>query len=204
MFPRHLHNGLLVFRDVFHGGLGLGLEVRGDRPVAETQPPPHAVEIQIEIQDPVVEPRADLFQHAVELGEPIELMPVQHEIFFAVGRRMDDLARDGDAAKIHADELLQKFIVIAGDVDDARLLAAFAEQFLDEDIVIILPVPFGLQLPAIKKIADEVEIFAIHVAQEIQQRIHLRVLGPEVDVGDPDRAILLSLGGELFGVGNHN
>ena len=193
VLTRHLHDGFLVFRDVFHGRLGLGFQIRRQRPVAETEPAAHAIEIQVEIQNPVVEPGADLFQQPIELRQTVELMPVQHEEFFAVRRRVNHLTRNRHAAEIHAEELLQKFVMVPGDVNDLRVLAAFAEEFLDQHIVVVLPVPLGLQLPAVEEIADEIEITALVVAQEIQQGVHLRMLRAEVDVGNPDGTKLLFL-----------
>ena len=74
MFARHLHNGLFVLGDVFHRRLGLVFEIRCERPVTKTEATPDAIEMQIEIQNPVVEPGAELFEHAVELSETVELM----------------------------------------------------------------------------------------------------------------------------------
>ena len=81
--------------------------------------------------------------------------------------------------------------MVPGDVDDLGVFAAFAKQFLDEDIVVVLPVPLGLQLPAVEEIADEIEVAALVVAQEIQQGVHLGMLRAEVDVGNPDGTKLL-------------
>ena len=55
MIPRHRGQRLLIFSDVFHGGLGLGLHIRRQRPVAKSKRPAQAVEIQIKIENPVVQ-----------------------------------------------------------------------------------------------------------------------------------------------------
>jgi hypothetical protein len=77
-------------------------------------------------------------------------------------------AHAGHVAEPGADELLDEFIMVAADVDDLGLLAAFAEQFLDERVVVVAPKPAELQLPAVNEIADEIKIFAVHHAEEIQ------------------------------------
>ena len=76
-------------------------------------------------------------------------MAVQNEIPFAIGRGVNHLAREHYAPEIHIQELLDEFVMIAADVNDPGLFAALSEQFLDEDIVTVFPMPFGLQLPAV-------------------------------------------------------
>ncbi len=185
---RHPGESVLVIGDVFHGGLGLGFQIGRQRPVAEAQRAAQAVEMQVEIQNPVVKVRAEFFQQVVEMRQAVRLMAVDDEIFFAVRRGVDDLVRHHHAAETHPGELVDELIVVAGDINDFGLLAAFAEQFLDEDVVVAAPEPAELQLPAVNEIADEVEVLAIHHAQKVQQLLDAGVLGAEMDVGNPDRA----------------
>ena len=77
MFARHLHDGLFVLGDVFHRRLGFVFEIRRERPITKTQATPDAIEMQVEIQNPVVKPRAELFEHAIELRQAVELMAMQ-------------------------------------------------------------------------------------------------------------------------------
>jgi len=184
----HGGEGVLVFGDVFHGGLGLEFEIGGEGPVAEAEHTAEAVEIQVEIQDPVVDVGAELFEQMVEMGEAIRLMAVDDEIFFAVGGGVDGFAREDDAAETHADEMLDEFVVVAADVDDLGLFAAFAEEFLDERVVVIAPEPAELQFPTVDEVADDVEVFAVHHAEEFEEFADAGVFGAEMDIGDPDRA----------------
>ena len=184
----HGGEGVLVFGDVFYGGLGLEFEIGGERPVAEAEHAAEAVEIQVEIQDPVVDVGPEFFEQMVEMGEAIRLVTVDDEIFFTVGGGVDGLAGEEDAAEAHADKVLDEFVVIAADVDDLGLLAAFAEKFLDERVVVIAPEPAELQFPAVNEVADDVEVFAIHHAEEFEEFGDAGVFGAEMDVGDPDRA----------------
>ena len=109
-------------------------------------------------------------------------MSVDDEIFFPVGSGVDHLARNRNAAEFHAHELLNELVMVAADVDDLSAFAAFAEQFLNEQVVVIAPEPAELQLPAVNEIADEVEILAIHPAQELQQLLDAGVLGAEMNI----------------------
>ena len=53
-------------------------------------------------------------------------------------------------------ELLKELIVIAGDHDDPGLFAAVSKKLLDQDIVLSIPEPVSLQLPAIDEITHDV------------------------------------------------
>jgi len=185
---RHGGESVLVFRDVFHGRLGLEFQIRRQRPVAEAERPAQAIEIQVEIENPVVKMRTELFQQVIEMRQAVRLMTVDDEIFFPVGGGVDGLPSDGHCAKFHAKKLFDEFVVVAADVDHLGLLAAFAEQLLDEHVVVLAPKPAELQFPAVNEIADEIEIFAINDAEKFQQLLHPRVPGAEVDVGNPNGA----------------
>lgn len=185
LFARHLRYGLLVVGGVFDRLLGLELQIRRQRPVTEPQTATNTVQIQIQIQKLLIEPRADAIEQSIEMRQAIALMAVDNKITFAVGTRMDKLPRQRHAAKAQADEVLHEFVVIADDVYDARLLAALAKQFLNKHIVFVAPKPLRLQFPPINEIANDVKILTFAVSQEIQQRAHLGVSGAQVYVGDP-------------------
>ena len=138
---RHRSERAFVFGDKFDGGLGLEFQKRRERPVAETERAAQPVEIQIEIENPVVKVRAEFFEQVIEVRQSICLMAVDDQIFFAVGGGVDDLMRHDYAAKTHSGKLIHEFVVVAGDVNDLCLLTAFAEQFLDEHVVVVAPIP---------------------------------------------------------------
>ena len=185
---RHGSQSVFVFGDVFHSGLGLGFQIRRERPVAETERAAETVEIKIEVENPVVKVRAELFQQVIEMRQAVRLVAVDDEIFFPGGGGMNHLMRHHHAAETHPGELVHELIMIAGNVDHLRLLAAFAEQFLNEHVVVVAPEPAELQLPAVNKIADDVKILAVHHTQEFQQFPDARVFRAEMDVRNPDRA----------------
>jgi len=183
----HGRERTLVFGDVFHGGLGLRLQIRRERPVAETHRAAQAVEIQIEIENPIVKMRAKLFQKMIKMRQAVRLMAVDDEIFLPIGGGVDHLMRHDHAAKTHSGKLVNELVVVAGDVNDLGLLAAFAEQFLDEHVVVVAPEPPELQFPAVNEVTDNIEIFAVHHAQEFQQLRNAGVPRAEMDVRNPDR-----------------
>ena len=84
---------------------------------------------------------AELFQQMIKMRQAIGLVAVNDEIFFTIGRSMDRLVRHQYLTKTHAGELINEFIVVAGDVNHLGVLAAFAQQFLDEHVIVIPPEP---------------------------------------------------------------
>jgi hypothetical protein len=88
--------------------------------------------------------RAKFFQQMIEMGQTVRLMAVDDEIFFAVRRSVNHLMRHDYAAKTHSGKLINELVMVAGDVDDFRLLAAFAEEFLNQQIIIVSPEPAKL------------------------------------------------------------
>jgi hypothetical protein len=53
----------------------------------------------------------------------------------------------------------------------------------------LVPVPAALQLPAVDDVADEIEVRAVGVAQEVEQLLGLAARGAQVDIRDEDRAV---------------
>ncbi|MEY4918013.1 MAG: hypothetical protein RL616_1926, partial [Verrucomicrobiota bacterium] len=100
----HRGKRAFVFGDEFHGGLGLGFEKRRQRPVTETHGPAETVEIQIEVENPVVKMRAELFEEVIEVRQAVRLMAVDDEIFFPIGSSVHHLPRDGHTAETHPHE----------------------------------------------------------------------------------------------------
>jgi hypothetical protein len=185
-----LRHGVLEVRDVAHGGLGLELEVRGDRPVAEAAAPPHPVQVQVQVEDPVVHPRAHALEQPVEVHQAVELVPVQHEVAAPVGGGVDVALHQLHAAELHAGVVGQELVVVAVDVDDAGLLAVLAEDFLDQRVGRLVPLPVPAQLPAVNDVADEVEVARLVLAQEVEEQFGLGVFAAQVDVGNPDGAVV--------------
>ncbi len=107
----------------------------------------------------------------------------------AVGGNVLGLGADVDAAEGKAEEVAHRLVVVAGDVGDARALARLAQHLLHHVVVRLVPVPAALQLPAVDDVADEVEVRAVGVAQEVEEPVRLAARGAEVDVRDEDRAV---------------
>lgn len=124
------------------------------------------------------------------MGQSVELVAVNDQIPFAVRRRVNGALDQADSAETHAEKLFEKLIVVAGEKRYAGFLPVLAKQFLDEQIVFFRPKPFPAQLPAINEIADDIQMLALGFAEEIKQRSYLGMFHSQMNIRDPDGAIV--------------
>ncbi len=185
-----LDHRLFVISDVFYRRLGLQFDIRCERPVPESKTPTDPVHPDVHIQNAVVQGRADPVEEPVEVGQSVKLMAVQNEVPFAVGGRMHGPFDQSHRAETHAEKLFEKLIVVAGEKRYAGFLPVLAKQFLDEQIVFFRPKPFPAQLPAINEIADDIQMLALGFAEEIKQRSYLGMFHSQMNIRDPDGAIV--------------
>jgi len=94
-------------------------------------------------------------------------MDDQHAL--AVDALMHQTVDDLDHAEVRAEIIAQEFVVIAGEIDNARALAALAQDLLDDVIVRLRPIPRPFQAPAIDDIADQIDCLGVVKTQEVQQ-----------------------------------
>jgi len=116
---------------------------------------------------------------------------VHDEIAPAVGGHVHRAFDDLDAAEMRAVIAAQEFVVVAGDIDEPRALAALAQELLHHVVVRLRPVPRRAQRPAVDDVADEVDGVGVVPAQEIEELVGLAAAGAEMNVRDEERAILL-------------
>jgi hypothetical protein len=69
--------------------------------------------------------------------------------------------QDRYAAEPVSGEIAETLVVVAGNIDNARSLARLAQEFLDDVVMILAPVPGAPHAPDIDDIADEVEIVGL-------------------------------------------
>jgi hypothetical protein len=103
----------------------------------------------------------------------IVLVAVHDQKASTIGGLMDGRVDDLNATHLHAEIVAQELIVIAREIDDARALAALAQQLLHHVIVRLRPVPALLQPPAIDDIADQIDRVGIVKPHEIEQKMRL-------------------------------
>jgi hypothetical protein len=136
----------------------------------------HRREPDIDHDRHVVGPVAEIGEQTGVADDDVEFVAMQHQVFLAVGSFVDHAFGDFDAAEMHAREVAQEFVVIAGDIDDPRSLARLAQQLLDHVVAVLRPVPAALQAPAVDDVADEEDRIGVVILQEIDQEVGLRGL----------------------------
>jgi hypothetical protein len=78
--------------------------------------------------------------------------------------------------------------VVARDVDNTRAFARFAQNLLDDVIMLLRPVTATAHLPDIDQIADDVEHLEIVLTQKIEEWGRAAGARPKVDIRDPGGA----------------
>src|ERR1043166_5051663 len=169
VLPPKLNHGIFVIGDVLDRRLGPKFDVGGERPVTEAERSSNSIHPHVHVQNPVVQRGPDAIQQTVEMSQAIKLVSVNNQVTFAVGSDMHRALDQADRAKGDAKKFFQKLIVIARDEGRLRAFAILAQQFLDEQIVFFGPKPFSAQLPAVDEIADDIQMTAVGVAQELEE-----------------------------------
>ena len=149
---------------------------------------------------------ADMGEPAMRQRNRVELVTVQDQQAAAIGGLVDRLAADGNAAEIHAGELAEDLVVIAGDVNDAGTPLGALQQPPDHVVMRSGPVEFLLQPPAIDHVADQIHGLAVDMVEKVDQHLGVAAARAEMDVGNPDGAIptpLMTLGLRGRGCARH-
>ena len=113
----------------------------------------------------------------------VELVAVQDEQPAAVGGDVDRLLPDLDPAEVHAGELAEHLVMIAGNVDDAGAVLGALHHPPDDRIVTLGPVEALLHPPAVDDVADQIERVGIDMVEEVDQQPVVAAAGAEMDVG---------------------
>src|SRR6266498_4648851 len=103
------------------------------------------------------------------MRKTIELMSVQNDVTFSIRGNVNSSFDQLHSPEVQAEEMLKEFVVISDDESDARLLAVFAQQLLHKHVILLRPVPFAAQLPAVNEVADDVKLFPLRFAEKVQQ-----------------------------------
>ena len=181
------HRALEVV-DEADGPLDLELQVARQAPVGQAHARPHGIDPMVQFQRAVVGPVAEVRQPFGDLDHAVEVVAVHHPEPASVGRGVDDLAQDLDAAEAVSQIAPGELVVVARHEHHPGALAHLAQQLLHHVVVCLRPVPLALELPAVDDVAHQVERVALHRLEELQQRLGLTAGRAQVQVGDPDGA----------------
>ena len=87
-------------------------------------------------------------------------------------------------------EARHQFVVISRDVNYPRALARFAQNFLDDVVMLLWPIDCASQRPDIDQVAHDIKGVEIGLPQKIQKRSGVAVTRAQVDVGNPGGPIV--------------
>ena len=85
----------------------------------------------------------------------------------SVRQTMNGMLLYGNVA-IGAKKSGEHFVVVARDVNDARAFARFAQNLLNDVVMLLRPVTAATQLPDVDQIADHVKRLKFVLTQEIE------------------------------------
>src|SRR5688572_16166203 len=180
-------DGRLELADEIDGVLDPLLRVSAQRPVAQAKPPPHEIDQRIEAEQKLVAKIAGEGEPARVLHHRVQLVAMNDENAPPIGGLVDGLFLDRDVAVVTA-ELADEIVVVARDVNDARSFARFAQEFLNDVVMLLRPVNSAPHLPDIDEIADNVERLHFVIAKEIEQRPGVAAARAEMHIRNPRRA----------------
>ena len=181
------NNFLFESSDETDGVLDSFLGVGAEGPVTETESTTEEINKRIQGEEELVANVPEEGQPLHVLHDCVELVTVHDQDSTPVGRFMNHLLFDGDVA-VGAVKFGHHFIVISRDVDDPGAFARFAQDFLNDVVVLLRPVDTAPQLPDVDQVADDIKSLAIIIAQEIKERARVRAARPEMNIGNPRAA----------------
>lgn len=141
-----------------------------------------------------------VIDHVTDAGEmaaqdlTVELVAVDNQKPPVIGGFVDDFIADCDLCSFGESPPPQwrydtnRFIMIAGHINQLCTLVDFACQLVKDTVVILVPVPALGEFPAVDYIADEVKITAFHVLEKIEQGGGIKTFGADMKIRQENRA----------------
>src|SRR5690242_2694932 len=114
------------------------------QPALSADPVQYAVKLQEQRVGTVPEEREPL---RVE-DHAVELVPMKDQELSSVGGLVDRLVDELDAAEVEADIAAERFVMVAGHVDDSGAVLGLLQHAADDVVVPRRPVPALPQLPS--------------------------------------------------------
>jgi hypothetical protein len=186
--PCFARDGLFEVAHVADCALDLQLEVLAQAPVRQADARAQRIEVTVDAQGELIGPVAHVGQPPCALDDAVEVVAMRDPQLAAVGERVDVLVHHVHAAEVVAQILARELVVVARNEDHPGALARLAQELLHHVVVCLRPVPAAPQLPAVDDVADEKQRFAVHCAQEVQQRCGLAAGRAQMHVGYPHAA----------------
>ncbi len=157
------------------------LDRLAQRPVTQAENPPDRVHKRVKREQKLVTEIAQKREPFGVLHHGVELMTMEDEKAASVGGDMDCMLLDRDRA-IRSEMTREEFVVIARDVDNPGSLPRFAQNFLDDVVVLLRPVNPAPEGPNINEVTDNVERVELVLLQEIEKRVRAAATGAQMNV----------------------
>ncbi len=125
--------------------------------------------------------------------DDVEFVAVNDEITLAVCRGVDRLPLDLDPTEGQAEELAGEFIVVAGNENHPRAAPHLSQQFLDDVVMRLRPVPAGAESPAVDDVADQVDRVRLDMAQHVQDKVRLAPARAQVQIRQEQGPVSMGL-----------
>ena len=95
---------------------------------------------------------------------------------------MDRPPLDLDAAEGEPEELARELVMVAGNEHHPRAAPDLAQQFLDDVVMRLRPVPARAKPPAVDDVADQVDRVGLDVTQHIEDKMGLAAPRAQVQI----------------------
>src|SRR5271170_3186072 len=185
---RHVGGGLLKAANILHGVADPGFEIAGERPVAVTEQAADRVEVAVQDDREVVGTGAERGEPATATHGTVKLIAVQHQQLEPGGSGVGVFAVNFQVAEAEARELPQVDIVIAGYVNDARVVLGLAEDRAQHIVVQLRPVKVAAHGLQIDDVADQKQLFGLDPMQEIEQQVGAAFARAQMQIRQEDAA----------------
>jgi len=163
------HHGLFVIGDeaddVFYASLDVGRE----GPFGKTKAAADAVEESAHMDHQIIAIVAQDGEPRSILHNTIELVSVQDPETASVGGFVHGIGKNDDAAEGETGKLMKEFVMISGDAYHVRTLADFAQEFLNDIVVGLRPIPRAFEGPTIEDIANEIPVVGVVAFEKVEE-----------------------------------
>ena len=119
----------------------------------------------------------------------VELVTVKNKQIAPVSCAVNDFITDIDACEVEAGIIPERFIMVAGDVNDIRPMTHLVQDFLNHGVVTVVPKPGPFDPPAIDYVPDQIDGLGFIIPKEIQQEICLASRCSKMDVGQEKSSV---------------
>jgi hypothetical protein len=189
--PFHfVHAGLLEDIDMAGGPFYATLQPTGQRPIGQPHSLAEMVDPAAHVQQQVIGLVADQSGKPAAFHHVVELVTVHQQQASAVGCGVDVAVADTDVTESKPVVVAQRMIVVAGHIDDRGPGLGLVQDGAHDVVVRLGPIQAAFHVPEVDDIPEQVQVIALDGIEKVEQVMGLAVFGAQVDVGDPDAAVM--------------